>query len=151
MRSEKEIFHLALQSLPTPWGPHRQRWPGSAVWEGSVHSGDTQHHAGSSAAPTGCCWTAPAQSHEPPSHSLSVGLGTQHIKHDCLWTHLNEKYVAKCSKRLKNEEKNWILYLLNCKACLLAFWKWLHTEDHWRFCSTDESQDSTAKKWAEMY
>lgn len=68
------ISHPALQSRPTPWGPHRRRWPGSAVWAGSAHSGGTRRRAGSSAAPTGCCWTAPARSHEPPSQSLSEGL-----------------------------------------------------------------------------
>lgn len=73
-RLDKLFSHPALQSQPTPWCPHRQRWPDNAVWAGWARSGGTQHHARSSGVQTGCCWTARAQSHEPPSHSLSAGL-----------------------------------------------------------------------------
>lgn len=83
--------HPVPQSQPTPWGPRRQRWPGSAASAGSARSEDTPHREESSAALIGCCWTAPEQSHELPSHSASEGLEHQkHVGHGLVLGSLQE-------------------------------------------------------------
>lgn len=112
--SEQKSAHLALQSQPTPWCPRRQRWPGSAAWGGSVRSGGTPHRAGSSAAPIGCCWTAPAQSRGPPSRSLSAGLKRTPVKCGC-WMMFEILQIT----RVRWERG--LIYLLNYTACLWAF------------------------------
>lgn len=54
-QKRQDITHPAPLWRPTPSGLHKQHWPGSAVWAGSVHCGGIQRRGGSFATPTDCC------------------------------------------------------------------------------------------------
>lgn len=132
------IDYLAHLWRPTPWGPRRRHWLGNGAWGGSVPRTTPPCHAAPAAAPTGCCWTVPAQSRAPPAQTPAATLRKRKAGEKCAL-----KENKKCVWTVNVQ---WINYLSCSITCPVAFWTHTHRGDRWMFYNRGWPQDWTEEK-----